>query len=80
MYLIIKCNTGGFCMEHPELALLNNDLDVKPSTATIDGNEVDYQPLVKQQLSTCCSPLELVFISGNSSTKHMVFVEFTRCW
>lgn len=66
--------------EHPEF-VLNNDLDVKPSTATDRLNEMIGQPLVKQQLSNFVAQAQMDKIrvarglsQGNSSTKHMVFV------
>lgn len=66
--------------EHPEF-VLNNDLDVKPSTATDRLNEMIGQPLVKQQLGNFVAQAQMDKIrvarglsQGNSSTKHMVFV------
>lgn len=66
--------------EHPEF-VLNNELDVKPSTATDRLNEMIGQPLVKQQLSNFVAQAQMDKIrvarglsQGNSSTKHMVFV------
>lgn len=66
--------------EHPEF-VLNNDLDVKPSTATDRLIEMIGQPLVKQQLSNFVAQAQMDKIrvarglsQGNSSTKHMVFV------
>lgn len=66
--------------EHPEF-VLNNDLDVKPSTATDRLNEMIGQPLVKQQLNNFVAQAQMDKIrvarglsQGNSSTKHMVFV------
>lgn len=66
--------------EQPEF-VLNNELDVKPSTATDRLNEMIGQPLVKQQLSNFVAQAQMDKIrvarglsQGNSSTKHMVFV------